>query len=201
MKKKIIANSLSGEYWNKRYLSGQTGWDIGTVSTPIKEYVDQITDKNISILIPGCGNAYEAEYLSSVGFSNITIIDIADVLTKELEKRFENNKSISIVNNDFFEHEGTYDLLIEQTFFCAIDPSMRANYTLKSKELLKEKGKLVGVLFDKEFDKEGPPFGGSEQEYRDLFADQFHIQVLEKCRNSVAPRSGGEVFINLKPKK
>ena len=201
MRKKSTSNILGGEYWNQRYLSGQTGWDIGTVSTPIKEYVDQITDKNISILIPGCGNAYEAEYLSSIGFSNITIIDISDVLTKDLENRFENNRSISIVNNDFFEHEGTYDLFIEQTFFCALDPSLRVNYTLKSKELLKENGKLVGVLFDKEFEKEGPPFGGSEQEYRDLFADHFHIQVLEKCRNSISPRSGGEVFINLKPKK
>lgn len=43
---------LSQEYWNNRYLQHQTGWDIGTVSTPLKEYIDQLSDKQISILIP-----------------------------------------------------------------------------------------------------------------------------------------------------
>lgn len=78
---------------------------------------------------------------------------------------------------------------------------MRVNYVEKSRELLSEKGKLVGVLFDKDFEKEGPPFGGSQEEYREIFSKHFHIDVLEKCRNSIIPRSGGEVFINFKPKK
>jgi SAM-dependent methyltransferase len=200
-KEKKILNRFDGSFWNSRYNSGQTGWDIGEVSTPIKAYIDQLSDKSLSILIPGCGNAYEAEYISSAGFNNITVIDISDVLTRDLEKKFEGNSSISVVNKDFFEHDGKYDLIIEQTFFCAIDPSMRVNYVEKSRELLSEKGKLVGVLFDKDFEKEGPPFGGSQEEYREIFSKHFHIDVLEKCRNSIIPRSGGEVFINFKPKK
>jgi hypothetical protein len=200
-KEKKISNRFDGIFWNSRYNSGQTGWDIGEASTPIKAYIDQLSDKSLSILIPGCGNAYEAEYISSAGFDNITVIDISDVLTRDLEKKFEGNRSISVVNQDYFEHDGKYDLIIEQTFFCAIDPLMRVTYAEKSRELLSEKGKLVGVLFDKDFEKEGPPFGGSEKEYREIFTKHFHINVLEKCRNSITPRSGGEVFINLKPKK
>ena len=52
------------EYWINRYKEERTGWDIGYPSTPLKEYIDQLQDKNLRILIPGAGNGYEAEYLS-----------------------------------------------------------------------------------------------------------------------------------------
>lgn len=68
---------LDQEYWNKQYTSNTTGWDLGKVSPPIKEYIDTLEDKNTSILIPGCGNTYEAEYLLEKGFTNVTVIDIA----------------------------------------------------------------------------------------------------------------------------
>jgi len=63
------------------------GWDIGYPSTPIKEYADQLTDKSIQILIPGAGNAYEAEYLWKQGFSNVHILDISEIPLKEFKKR------------------------------------------------------------------------------------------------------------------
>jgi len=194
----LISNE---SFWNSSYMSGQTGWDIGKISTPVKEYIDQITDKSISILIPGCGNAYEAEYLSNIGFSNITLIDISDVLAKNLEFKFSGNENIRVKNMDFFDHNGSYDLIIEQTFFCAVDPSKRIEYSDKMRSLLSYNGKLAGILFDREFEKDGPPFGGSEAEYRRLFSKNFDIKVLEKCRNSIEQRIGSEVFINLKPKK
>ncbi len=78
--------NLDEQYWNNRYQQQDTGWDIGYPSTPLKEYIDQIRDKNSSILIPGCGNSYEAEHLLLSGFSNITLIDIAPSLTQILEK-------------------------------------------------------------------------------------------------------------------
>lgn len=43
-------------------------------------------------------------------------------------------------------------VLMEQTFFCAINPSLRKDYVAKMHELLAPNGKLVGVLFDKEFE-------------------------------------------------
>jgi len=50
-------------FWSSKYQEGQTGWDMGEVSPPIKAYIDQLTNKDLSILIPGAGNAYEAAYL------------------------------------------------------------------------------------------------------------------------------------------
>lgn len=96
-------NSLDAEYWSSRYESNTAQWDLGQVSPPIKNYIDQLTNKNCRILIPGCGNSYEAAYLVEKGFTNITLIDIAPALVDQLKKRFEGNTSIKIILGDFFE--------------------------------------------------------------------------------------------------
>ena len=44
---------LNSEYWNDKYLNHDFEWDIGYVSTPLKNYIDILTDKNLKILIPG----------------------------------------------------------------------------------------------------------------------------------------------------
>jgi SAM-dependent methyltransferase len=189
---------ISKEYWNNLYDNNETGWDIGFPSPALKEYIDQLNGKTIAILIPGCGNAYEAEYLLTQGFTNITVIDIAPLLTAALEKKFrkEVGKTINIITGDFFEHEGKYDLILEQTFLSALDPLIRPTYIEKMHSLLKPRGRLVGVLFSQVFE-DGPPFGGTLQEYKLLFSKKFKIKTLELCSNSIERRRGSEVFINM----
>ena len=69
--------TLNSEFWNKRYLDKKTGWDIGYVSTPIKEYFNQVKNKELKILIPGGGNSYEAEFLFNKVFTNTFLLDYA----------------------------------------------------------------------------------------------------------------------------
>ncbi len=189
---------MDATYWNNRYLQNQTGWDIGEASTPLKTYFDQLTNKNLSILIPGCGNGYEVGYLLEKGFTNITVVDIAEQATAHLRQKYAAHvdKSLQILTQDFFDTYGRYDLVIEQTFFCALHPSQRVAYVDKVFELLKPGGKLVGVLFNRSFD-ENPPYGGSIQEYRQLFGLTFALRVMEPCYNSIPPRKDTEVFIIL----
>ncbi len=193
-----MKNLLDKNYWETRYQLHETGWDIGTISTPLKAYIDQLPDKNISILIPGCGNAYEAEYLFANGFTDVTLIDISPSLVEALTKKFkvEDQQKMRMVCSDFFALQSTYDVVLEQTFFCALEPGLRTAYVDKMYELLKPGGKLVGVLFGREFEG-GPPFGGSKGEYEKLFAEKFTIKKMEACNNSIGPRSGTELFINL----
>ncbi|WP_420319299.1 hypothetical protein [Ekhidna sp.] len=101
------------------------------------------------------------------------------------------------MQEDFFEHRGSYDLILEQTFFCAIDPSLRKSYVRKIQELLRPGGKLVGVLWSVAMNEDQPPFGGSLDEYEKLFDSQFQIITLEPCYNSIKPRKGREAFILL----
>lgn len=192
------SKTMSKDYWNNLYNNDEIGWDIGFPSPVIKEYIDQLTNKDIAILIPGCGNAYEAEYLLAQGFTNVTLIDIALSLTVALENKFkkEAGKSIKIVTGDFFNHEGKYQLILEQTFLSALDPSLRTVYANKMHSLLHKGGQLTGVLFNQVF-KDGPPFGGTIKEYKLLFSKAFKIKKLELCYNSIERRKGAEAFINL----
>ena len=92
------------------------------------------------------------------------------------------------------QYEKKYDLIIEQTFFCALNPSLRDKYVEKMHELLNPKGKLIGLLFQFPLTEEGPPFGGSENEYIKLFSNNFKIRTLETAYNSIKPREGRELF-------
>lgn len=188
---------LDKNYWDSRYQNAQTGWDLGTVSGPLQNYIDQLDNNDLRILIPGCGNAYEAEHLLKRGFNNITLIDISPSLVNNLRERYKNYPQISVLEGDFFEHEAKYDLILEQTFMCALDPALRQAYTQKMHSLLDDNGKIAGLLFGVEFEKAGPPFGGSAEEYRQQFAPFFNIKTMEKAHNSVKPREGNELFIIL----
>ena len=33
--------NLNKEYWENKYDQDDTGWDIGSISTPLKAYIDQ----------------------------------------------------------------------------------------------------------------------------------------------------------------
>ena len=81
-----MSDFLSADYWEERYKLHDTGWDMGEVSPPLKAYFDQLTNKDVAILIPGCGNSYEAEYLVQQGFTKVTVIDIAEGPVERLNK-------------------------------------------------------------------------------------------------------------------
>lgn len=183
------------KYWEHKYEIEQTGWDIGYIATPIKEYIDQLTDKSIKILIPGAGNAYEAEYLFQNGFKNTYVLDFADIPIKNFLKRCPEFPQENIIKEDFFIHKGDYDLIIEHTFFSSIHPLIRADYSNKVSELLTTNGKLVGILFNIDFGNNYPPFGGDEKAYRTLFLTKFHIKTIEIAYNSIKPRANNELFI------
>ena len=184
--------------WSERYKKGDTPWNIGYVSTPIKNYIDQLAKKDLKILIPGAGNSYEAEYLFKNGFSRTYVADIAQEPLQNLKKRVPGFPSENLLHADFFELEGKYDLVIEQTFFCALPPEDRTAYAKKMAELLKKDGKLVGLLFSFPLTVEGPPFGGNAEEYRSYFKEDFEIEILEKSINSIGPRQGKELFFIFK---
>lgn len=186
---------LSAEFWSNRYETGNTGWDLGTVSPPIKQFADQLTSKSMRILIPGCGNGYEAEYLWNQGFKNVHVVDLTKAPLKHLKARCPSFPESHLHQGDFFQHQGIYDVIFEQTMFCAIDPNLRQKYADKVHELLHVGGQLVGVLFGRDFDG-GPPYGGNKEEYENYF-HQFEKVSIAPCYNSIEPRQGSELFIRI----
>lgn len=185
---------LNSHYWENRYLNHETGWNVGKITTPLQTYIDQLEDKTIRILIPGAGNGYEFEYLIQNGFENVFVVDFAATPLENIKKRIPNLDKNRLIHSDFFELEGKYDLIIEQTFFCALEPKLREKYVRKMHSLLNPKGKLVGLLFQFPFTENGPPFGGSIGEYKNLFEPDFSIKCLATAYNSIKPRVNTELF-------
>ncbi len=190
--------SFPDSYWDDMYSSKRTGWDIGDISAPLKEYFDQLTSKDLRILIPGAGRAWEAEYLFKSGFKNVFVLDYSSEAIEDFKNRCPEFPSDQIIIGDFFLHNGKYDLIIEQTFFSSLFPAQRKEYARSMCDKLTNNGKLVGLLFNHEFTFEGPPFGGSEKEYVELFTPFFRIEIMEMATNSIKPRSGREFFLLLR---
>jgi SAM-dependent methyltransferase len=188
---------LSANAWELRYLNNDIGWDLGEVSTPLKAYFKQLENKEIKILIPGGGNSYEAAYLFENGFKNVFVIDLSKAALDNIQKRIPSFPKAQLILGDFFELKNTFDLIIEQTFFCAIHPNLRATYVVKMNQLLKPKGKLVGLMFNVPLNNHRPPFGGNKEDYLASFKPYFNIERMEMCYNSFGNRKGRELFVKM----
>src|SRR5258705_1723728 len=97
-------NELNEKYWETRYQSGETTWDIGYASTPLKSYFGQLTNLESKILIPGAGNSYEAEYLFQKGFANVFLLDITSAPLENFKKRVHTFPSSQLIQQNFFNH-------------------------------------------------------------------------------------------------
>jgi SAM-dependent methyltransferase len=191
---------LDAAYWQQRYEQGQTGWDIGYPSPALVHYFEKLPDRHMRILIPGCGNAHEAAWLFEAGFNNVFLLDIAEYPLRRFKEKHPEFPESNLLQDDFFNYQGQYDLVMEQTFFCALDPDMRPDYVRQLRQLLVPGGRMVGLLFGVEFAEQGPPFGGTEVEYRSIFETLFDILSLESCTESIPPRAGRELFIEITPR-
>jgi len=197
-----VSPALDAAYWQARYATpGRAGWDAGRATPPLRAYFDQLpVAAQPRILIPGAGRAHEAEYLHRLGFRRVVVADLAAAPLAELAARVPAFPADNLWLADFFALSPAepFDLIIEQTFFCAISPSLRAAYARQCAALLRPGGKLVGLLFDTEFaGATEPPFGGSRAEYAEYFRPYFDFVHFDTAHNSLAARAGRELFICL----
>jgi len=195
-----MKEKLSADYWQNRYLQQTTGWNAGSCTRPIATYIDQLEDLDLKILIPGCGHGHEAQYLYQKGFRNIHLCDWAQEPLSQLQEKLSDLPPSHFHQGDFFAlQEDNFDLIIEQTFFCALPPKLRPQYAQKMASLLAPTGQLIGLLFNFPLSQEGPPFGGSLASYQQLFEAYFSSVQINDCHNSIKPRAGKEYFVQLRP--
>jgi thiopurine S-methyltransferase len=132
-----------------------------------------------------------------MGFKNITLMDFAETSKSNFLKRYSDFPEHQFVVGDFFETNENFDYILEQTFFCALHPSNRTKYIKHMSRLLGNNGKLVGLLFDAPLNTEHPPFGGSLDTYTPLFEKYFSQIKMTPCKNSIEPRLGKELWIEV----
>ncbi len=186
---------MNKNYWDKRYLNGNTPWTLNRVAPPLQYYFETIRPpKDLKILIPGAGSSPEAMFLYENGYKNVFVLDISELAISEFEGKYPEFPKANIIHGDYFDHTEGYDLIVEQTFFCALPLAIRKQYVFHTKQILVLGGKLIGLFFQGEFNGEGPPFRASKLEYEELFQEQFRISKIEECYNSIPPRQGSELF-------
>ncbi len=187
-------NKNEEKYWDKRYRDSNTGWDIGYANPALVSFVKQNFPKETKILIPGAGSAYELAALYNEGYHQVYALDFSKTAKNSFHQE---NPSIPIEKYlcmDFFELNRSFDLVLEQTFFCALPPSFRLRYRNHMKSIIKKGGVPAGLMFDM-VKEDGPPFGGNRTEYEALFGEDFNIDILEKTDKSIEPRLGKEFFV------
>ena len=181
--------------WQDHYESNDLGWDLGQVAPPFVKLWEEEKLPVGKALVPGCGRGHEVIFLAENGFE-VTAIDFSKGAVTYLERALEErNLSGRVLHQDFFgldnSHDGVYDLVLEQTFFCAIAPRQRQDYVRNVTRILKPGGMLVGLFYNT--DKEGgPPYNTTREDIKVNFAKNFKIQELHKTTLSAEQRKDKE---------
>ena len=183
------------EDWQRHYEENDLGWDLGQVAPPFVKLWQEEKLPLGKVLVPGCGRGHEVVFLAENGF-DVTAIDFSSgavtYLKNALKKR---NLEGQILHQDFFSldesHEGVYDLVLEQTFFCAISPKQRRDYVLNVSRILKPGGILVGLFYHTD-EQGGPPYNTTREDIEMHFSKKFEIQELDKTSLSAEQRKDKE---------
>ena len=198
-----LIESSKPEYWEKSYKSGEMGWDIGE-PTPVFNSWIQTQKESLSICILGAGNGWDALHFAEKGHK-VTAVDFAESAVLNMNvAAAKRGLKLNILHMDIFNLDeiftNTFDIVLEYTCFCAIDPDQRDVYISLVNHILNPSGKFVGLLFptDKNFDSDGPPFGVDIDTTLNLFSKYFTVIEKEIPSNSIKRRKGREIFVILK---
>ena len=199
MTKNILVNHNKSEYWENSYKLNKMGWDIG-YPTPIFDNWIKMQKKIYSICVLGAGNGWDAANFAKYGH-NVTAVDFSPTAVKNMEKISKSNDiKMNIINSNIFnlknKIKNKFDLVVEYTCFCAIDPKNRIKYVDLVDSLLLPNGKLIAIFFpiDKNIIDSGPPFGVDFNSTLKLFSKKFSVIHKEFSQLSIKPRIGREIF-------
>ena len=193
-------NGYTQEDWQRHYDEGDLGWDLGQVAPPFIRLFESNAILPGKTLVPGCGRGHEVIYLAENGFE-VTAVDYSSGAVNHLKSTVQERKlKCKVLHMDFFgidsTHNGVYDLLIEQTFFCAISPEQRPFYVSTVARALKQGGMLAGLFYHT--GKEGgPPFNTTREDILKHFSDSFEVQQLSKSEDSAEQRKNKEWLVVL----
>lgn len=185
--------------WEARYVAGDTPWDLGGPTPVFSRLIQAGTLPTGTILIPGAGRGYDAIAFAQAGYA-VTSVDLAPSACAALRRQADAaGVRLEVREGDFFdldEAEG-YDLALEYTFYCAIDPSQRPAYHEKMRRLLKPGGLLFGLFFplEKPREAQGPPFGVTRDEVEASLREGFDLVHAEFPADSIKPRRGNEILM------
>jgi len=200
-------NNINPEYpdfWNQKYINNDDQWDIGSPTPLFVDWSKTLSNRK-RILIPGAGRGHDALYLAQKKH-DIYAIDFSSEAIKDLASKAKKiNIKINAICKDFFnlpEYYGTMDIVLEYTFFCAINPKLRLEYIEQTFKLLKDNGLFVGIFLplNKPVKEGGPPYGVNLDQTMECFSEYYDIVECKKSELTIEPRFDNEVFTIMRKK-
>lgn len=183
-------DSSRPEFWDMRYAAGETPWDFHGVPAALKEFLK--TSQAGSVLIPGCGAAYEVRAFHEADWK-VTAIDFSRVAVERARSELGALAS-RVVQGNFFTHDfGSqhFDVIYERTFLCALPPDLWPAYVNRMTQLLRPGGKLVGIFLYGE-QAEPPPYPLNPEKARELFKEKFSLAKTSPVSDSLPMFAGNE---------
>lgn len=179
------------------------GWNMDAPAITLKDMLPRMKLPKSRILVLGCGDSHDAAFFAETGHM-VTAVDISVHAIERSKKLYGHLSNITWVQADVFklpEHfNNAFDLVYEYTCFCAINPVLRSQLVQAWSRCLHDQGQLMATLFCMH-KRSGPPFGGTEWEYRELLKKRFQTLIWTRWRKSDPRRQGRELFVLAQKRK
>lgn len=184
--------------WNEAYVKGDTPWDKGEPSPPLREFLSGqvIAGK---VLVPGCGTGHDVRLLAENGADAMGLDLAPEAVRRAQSLSLETPASgrMRFAQGDFLclppDYHNAFDWVVEHTCLCALDPVDREAYARSVVRALKPRGHFLAVFYRDvpDYNGDGPPHPISEAEIRRLFGEDFKILQSFVPRETYASRSPG----------
>jgi SAM-dependent methyltransferase len=189
--------SVPETFWTQIYQSETAGWEFGHESVVLRDVLPQIKIPRSRILVLGCGSGHDAAFFAKAGHM-VTGVDLSSYAIAEAQKNYGEIKDLRFVQGDVFSPpqnwRGQFDIVFEHTCYCAIPPERRTELVRIWRQLLVERGNLLGVFFARDKQK-GPPWGGTEWEIRRRLMNHFEFRYWTRWPKSLPKRQGYELVV------
>lgn len=205
----------SADWWNQIY-TGETpsitspehqkpsahftvnpAWNLEETTATLKDMLPRMKLPKSRILILGCGDSHDAAFFAQSGHK-VTAVDISQHAIERSKKLYGHLDNITWLQSDIFKlpqsFDGAFDLVYEYTCLCAINPLLRNQLVSIWSRALHDQGQLMATFFCMH-KRDGPPFGGSEWEFRELLKKRFQPLLWNRWRKSIPRRQGRELFV------
>ena len=184
--------------WNEIYTQESTPpWSLQQPSLIILDMIPRLKLPKSRILILGCGEGFDAIPFAEAGHV-VTLVDFSPEAIAKAKQNLAQYPNVSFEVMDVFDvphsWNHSFDLIVEHTLFCAINPDLRNKLITVWKRLLHEEGQILSIFYVmyKQF---GPPYGATEFEIRHRLNPHFQFLFWTRAKNSVPRRLGQELFV------
>src|ERR1700722_4605316 len=188
---------MGSQSWITAWNEGRTNFHQGNYHDKLIEYFPQLNpEKGQRVLVPLCGKSKDLLWLNELTLRvhGIELDDHAvesffvenelSPVKKSQDQHFAHytHENVVVSCGDFFklDENDTYDFVYDRASLVALPSPMRKTYAQVIRQSLKKGGKYLLIVYEYDQSKlEGPPFSVDAKEIRELYEDQFTINLME----------------------